>query len=281
MIRITWHLSAAVTAAGLAVAAPALAQDAAEAEHPRHHGRRHRLLEHLRLQPRPDGLSHPEHRPAGRGGRALHRLLRPAVLHRRPRRLHHRPEPDAHRAPEGRAARRARGPAGRGPDDRRPPEAARLHDRPVRQEPPRRPQRVPADGARLRRVLRQPLPPQRRGRAGASGLSEGHRVPRDLRAARGDALPGHQRGDARRRPALRGLGQADLRGHRPARHQAHGDGGRGVPRRHPRLHRPGARGEEAVLRLVQPQPHAHLDPAEAGVAGRDRPRPLSRRHGRA
>ena len=30
----------------------------------------------------------------------------------------------------------------------------------------RRPQRVAADGERLRRVLRQPLPPQRRGRAG-------------------------------------------------------------------------------------------------------------------
>ena len=38
--------------------------------------------------------------------------------------------------------------------------------RPVRQEPPRRPQRDPADRPRLRRVLRQPLPPQRRGGAG-------------------------------------------------------------------------------------------------------------------
>jgi alkaline phosphatase len=35
----------------------------------------------------------------------------------------------------------------------------------VRQEPPRRPRRDAADRARLRRVLRQPLPPQRRGRA--------------------------------------------------------------------------------------------------------------------
>ena len=33
-------------------------------------------------------------------------------------------------------------------------------------------QRVPADGARLRRVLRQPLPPQRRGGSGGSRLSE-------------------------------------------------------------------------------------------------------------
>ncbi len=51
--------------------------------------------------------------------------------------------------------------------------AAGLRDRPVRQEPSRRPQRVPADGARLRRVLRQPLSPQRRGGAGEHRLSEG------------------------------------------------------------------------------------------------------------
>ena len=63
---------------------------------------------------------------------------------------------------------------GLGPDDpsrRRRDEVARLRHRPVRQEPPRRPQRAPADGARLRRVLRQPLPPQRRGGAGESRLS--------------------------------------------------------------------------------------------------------------
>ena len=46
------------------------------------------------------------------------------------------------------------------------PEELRLRHRPVRQEPSRRSQRAPADGARLRRVLRQPLSPQRRGRAG-------------------------------------------------------------------------------------------------------------------
>ena len=34
-----------------------------QAQHPRHHGRRHRLLEHQRLQPRHDGLSHAQHRP--------------------------------------------------------------------------------------------------------------------------------------------------------------------------------------------------------------------------
>ena len=38
--------------------------------------------------------------------------------------------------------------------------------RPVRQEPSRRPRRIPADRPRLRRVLRQPLSPERRGRTG-------------------------------------------------------------------------------------------------------------------
>ena len=67
------------------------------------------------------------------------------------------------------------GPVGQGPDARRTPQAPRLRDRPVRQEPSRRPQRIPADRARLRRVLRQSLSPQRRGRAGKSRLSEGIR----------------------------------------------------------------------------------------------------------
>ena len=48
-----------------------------------------------------------------------------------------------------------------------------------------------------------------------------------------------------------------------------------------RLHRPGEPRQEAVLRLVQSEPHAHLDPAQAGVAGQDRAWHLSGRHGRA
>ena len=39
------------------------------------------------------GYRTPEHRPRREGGRDLHRLVRPAELHRRPRRLHHRPVP--------------------------------------------------------------------------------------------------------------------------------------------------------------------------------------------
>jgi hypothetical protein len=45
--------------------------------------------------------------------------------------------------------------------------------RAVRQEPPRRQGRVPADQARVRRVLRKPVPPQRRGGAGEPRLSAG------------------------------------------------------------------------------------------------------------
>ena len=71
----------------------------------------------------------------------------------------------------GLARSEARSAAG-GSDHRRIAQAAGLRLRPVRQEPPGRPRRVPADGAWLRRVLRQPLSPERRGRAGKRRLSE-------------------------------------------------------------------------------------------------------------
>ena len=50
-----------------------------------------------------------------------------------------------------------------GADDRDGAQGAGLRHRPVRQEPPRRSQRVPADRARLRRVLGLPLSPRRDG----------------------------------------------------------------------------------------------------------------------
>ena len=81
----------------------------------------------------------------------------------------------AHGHDQGRHARRQ----GRLAEDRRRPwprvlKSQGLRHRPVRQEPPGRPRRAPADHARLRRVLRQPLSPQRRGRAGEPRLSERH-----------------------------------------------------------------------------------------------------------
>ena len=63
--------------------------------------------------------------------------------------------------------------AGRGADDRHRAQVDGLRHRSVRQEPPRRPQRVPADGARLRRVLRLPLSPRRDGRSVPSQLPAG------------------------------------------------------------------------------------------------------------
>ena len=73
---------------------------------------------------------------------------------------------------QGRHSRRDGRPAGTRHHHRPGAQAARLRHRPVRQEPSRRPRRIPADQARLRRVLRQPLPPQRRGGAGAALLAE-------------------------------------------------------------------------------------------------------------
>ena len=75
-----------------------------KAQHPRHLRRRHRLLEHQRLQPRHDGLPHAQHRPHRQGRRDLHRPLRPAVLHRRARRVHHRAKLLPHRPAQGRPA---------------------------------------------------------------------------------------------------------------------------------------------------------------------------------
>ena len=69
-------------------------------------------------------------------------------------------------------------PARRGPDDRDGPQGARLRDRTVRQEPLRGPRRVPAHDARLRRVLRQPVPPERRGGARAATTTRRRRSSR-------------------------------------------------------------------------------------------------------
>ena len=150
-----------------------------------------------------------------------------------------------HRAEQGRHARRAGRPAGRGPDDRRAAQAARLRHRAVRQEPPRRPQRVPADGARLRRVLRQPLPPQRRGGARSCRTTrrpaDFPQLPRAVRAARRAPLLGDRRGRRDRAAALGPGRQAADRGHRPADEEADGDDRRRGAGARARLHRAPAR----------------------------------------
>ena len=163
--------ASALSAVGLTSPAqaqqPAPAPRRAAAEHRRHHGRRHRHLEYRRLPPRHDGRADAEPRQARRRGHAVHRLLRRGELHGGPRQLHHRRTADPHRHDHGRPGRRAHRHAGGGGDDRHRAQRHGLRHRPVRQEPPRRQERVSADGARLRRILRLPLSPRRDGRPGA------------------------------------------------------------------------------------------------------------------
>ena len=69
---------------------------------------------------------------------------------------------------------------------------------------------MPADRARLRRVLRQSLSPQRRGGAGEPRLSQGLRIselPRQFRAAGRHEMHRDRDRDGRRRPEVRGLGK--------------------------------------------------------------------------
>ena len=149
-----------------------------QAEHPRHLGRRHRHHEPQRYSdglmgyrtPNIDRIAEEGMRFTDCYGEQSCTAGRAAVHHRAVR-LPHRPEQGGPAGGRPRAARR-------GSDDRRATEAARLRHRPVRQEPPRRQGRVPSDQPRVRRVLRQPLPPERRGGAGAARLPAGRRLPR-------------------------------------------------------------------------------------------------------
>ena len=127
-------------------------------------------------------------------------------------------------------------------------QAARLRHRPVRQEPSRRPRRVSADQARLRRILRQPLSPQRRGGAGTALLSEErHGIRQGQLAAR----------------RAQGVRRRQDRGHRPAQPQADGDDRRRNDRRRDRLHAAAGQGQQAVLHLDEHDAHARLHPRPA------------------
>ncbi len=104
--------------------------------------------------------------------------------------------------------------AGAGADHRHGAEVDGLRHRPVRQEPPGRPQRVPADGPRLRRVLRLPLSPRRDGRPVASQLSA--RAEGQGRPAQHAPLLGDR--SRRSRPSSRaGARSASRRSRTPAR----------------------------------------------------------------
>ena len=114
-----------------------------------------------------------EPRQAGRRGHALHRLLRGAELHRRPRQFHHRRIADPHRSDHGRPGRRHGRHAGRGADDRDGVEGDGIRHRPVRQEPSGRLEPLPADRAWVRRIFRLPLSPRRDGGPVLALLSAG------------------------------------------------------------------------------------------------------------
>src|SRR4029453_17843611 len=94
--------------------------------------------------------------------------------------------------------------------DRAAPEAARLRNRAVRQEPPRRQEPIPADRARLRRVLRQPLPPERRGGARELQLPEGPAVQADVRPTRRAPLPGTETDDPTEQPRWGRVGRQTI-----------------------------------------------------------------------
>ena len=127
---------------------------------------------------------------------------------------------------------------------------ARLHDRPVRQEPPRRPRRHAAHRPRLRRVLRQPLPPERRGGAGESGLSE-TRIPASRRSSA-----------ARRDPQLRPTGkQSTDTGPLTSKRMETID--EEVTARRSTSWTRRQEGRQAVLHVVEHHPHAHLHAPEA------------------
>ena len=143
------------------------------AQHHHDHGRRHRLGEHRRLQPGHHVRPHAEPRPARRRRHALHRLLRRGELHGGARQFHHRRAADPHRPDDRRPGGLADRHAGAGADDRDGPEGDGLRHRPVRQEPPGRPEQVPAHGPRLRRILRLPLSPRRDGGSLPSELPAG------------------------------------------------------------------------------------------------------------
>ena len=162
------------------------------------------------------------------------------------------------------------------PDDRRTAQAARLCDRPVRQEPLRRHEQTPADRARLRRVLRQPLSPQRRRGARAVRLPAQGPVPQAPRlraAARRAEVQGHRRGLQRtRRSEVRSGRQAGHRGHRAARPPS---GWRPSTTTPPT---PASTTSSASTRPARPffvwmqhHPHAPLHPHQAGEpwTGRD------------
>ena len=149
----------------------------------------------------------------GQRRRDLHGLRRHAELHLRAQCLLHRHVSAAHRHDPAATAGQPVLPAARHPGDRQVPARSRLQHRRVRQEPPGRPHRVPADGARLPGILGLPLSPRR----DAAGELPRHQLDAD-RAGRRAAVPQHAGprppgGPRRRGPKNDALPDAPAPGH--------------------------------------------------------------------
>ena len=99
---------------------------------------------------------------------------------------------------------------------------------------------------------------------------EGPSLSKEVRSARRHAVQGDRQGRCDRRRAIRKSRQADHREHRAANAQAHGDGGRGIPRRGPGLHGAQDKGRRALVLLLQSDPHARVHPPEGGRRREDR-----------
>ena len=145
-------------------------------------------------------------------GHAVHRLLRRGELHGGPGELHHRRDSAAHGPDDRGPGRRRRRHPGQGLHARHRAQGAGLRHRPVRQEPPRRPEQVPADGARLRRVLRLPVPPRRDVGPVLVLVPDRRGLLQQVRPAQPGALLGDRHGRPDRDAALGQGRQAEDRG---------------------------------------------------------------------
>ena len=151
-------------------AAASATRSSQKAQHPVHHGRRHRLDAAELLSPRVDGRRDAEHRSHRQRRRAVHAVLRRVELHGRALRVRHRHDSlPRGLAPAG-VARRDFVSAPGNAVHRAVPARPGLHDRRVRQEPPRRSSRFAADRARVPGILGLSLSP----RCDAAGELPGH-----------------------------------------------------------------------------------------------------------
>ena len=130
-----------------------------------------------------------------------------------------------------------------------------------------RPQQVPADRPRLRRVLRQPLPPQRRRGAGDAELAAGGGLPplqRALPAARRPALWATDEDDDTEDGRFGRVGRQRIEDTGPLTKKRMETIDDEVLEHAVDFDRPPGRVRHAVLLLVQHHPHALPHPPEAG-----------------